>query len=85
MLRSRIIIIINNNKLVSWVLGYGTKIIILLFWFRVLLFWFRAGDGRAEYPFPSASTLPMHAQSARAAVRAPGAVQFALGEQGRRS
>ena len=59
-------------------LGYGTKIIILLFWFR-------AGDGRAEYPFPSASTLPMHAQSARAAVRAPGAVQFALGEQGRRS
>ena len=32
---------------------YGTKIIILLFWFR-------AGDGRAEHPFPSASTLPMH-------------------------
>jgi len=63
------------------VLGYRTKIIILLFWFR-------AGARPRRAPVPQCVDAPharIHAQSARAAVRGPSALQFVLGEQGRRS
>ena len=62
-------------------LGYRTKIIILLFWFR-------AGARPRRAPVRQCVDAPharIHAQSARAAVRGPGALQFVLGEQGRRS
>ena len=43
-----------------------------------------AGDGRAEHAIASAHHVRIRARLARAAVRGPGAVQFVLGEQGRR-
>ena len=46
------------------------------------------GRRSCRVPVPQRIDAPharIHAQSARAAVRGPGAVQFALGEQGRRS
>ena len=76
---SFLIIIINWFRVCSAI--YGTKIIILLFWFRA-----RAPAPSAhEAPGPRSPARSPVRRSARAAVRGPGAVQFVLGEQGRRS